>query len=194
MPGASAGKTGAHLPPSEKLFLARVVLGICERASTITDNFSGWLLAGFGGAVTLIVSNEDSISKRLPSERIDWVLLLFAASSAAGMLAKRKAISVARDVGVIGAVKEVFDDHDREEDRLQVDLPTPPLHLLRGLMLDAAPRPLRRIVERRVDASGTDILDSARKCARGTYWQFALTSLQVTLFAVAVVIVVWPRD
>ncbi|KAB2959197.1 MAG: hypothetical protein F9K16_12595 [Thermoanaerobaculia bacterium] len=192
MPGASAGKTGSHLPPYEQFILLRVVSGVCERASAITATFSGWLLAGFGGAVALILSNESALVDRLPKARVDCIFVLFAASSIAAFVAKWHAVFIARVVGAIKAVLEVLDAHEKEARELDVDLPLPPVQLFGSLMLEAVPRPARYFVKMIVDKDAGDTLASARKCARRTFWQSALTTLQVGLFAAAVAVVIWP--
>jgi hypothetical protein len=61
----------------EQVFVNHLRSEMNGRTSEILDSFSGWLLAGFGAASALLVSNYDSVSKHLATDTIKTFLFLF---------------------------------------------------------------------------------------------------------------------
>ncbi|MBL0211977.1 MAG: hypothetical protein IPQ13_13865 [Holophagaceae bacterium] len=73
---------------NEQIFVSTLLSDINGKTSSILDAFSGWLVAGFGAASVVLVSQYESIAKHLGVEAIHQFLILFLCSLAIGVIEK----------------------------------------------------------------------------------------------------------
>ncbi len=85
----------------EKRLASTVIQGAAAELSRNLDLFSGWLLAGFGAVLGLVIANIDSISVSLPPERVFGATKIFIWAAGLALVAKYLSLIVvtARSVG-----------------------------------------------------------------------------------------------
>jgi hypothetical protein len=67
---------------------AHALIAATRRVSESLSSFSGWLMAGFGGAFSLIVANVQTVSKFISLAHIRCALLLFLMGLVVAVLAR----------------------------------------------------------------------------------------------------------
>lgn len=71
-------ETHHHL--AERTAASQALLAATRRATESLSSFSGWLMAGFGAAFSLIIANVETVSKFVSLPHLKCALLLFLAS------------------------------------------------------------------------------------------------------------------
>jgi len=78
----------------ESILIGKLLSATAYGVTVSLEKFSGWLLAGFGAAFTLILSNIDSISKFITTEDIKNGVVFYLIALAAGVLQRWLASSI----------------------------------------------------------------------------------------------------
>jgi hypothetical protein len=81
--------------PKEDILVAEMLLTSAGNASKLVDSFSGWLLAGFGIATTLLLGQYDTMARHVCAHTIRWTLLLFGLSLVFALVEKYMALLIA---------------------------------------------------------------------------------------------------
>lgn len=77
---------------NEKIFFNELVMASIGKSSALIDTFSGWVVAGFAGAVAFSLSNVSSINSISPPEVTRFALGSLAVVVVAGILEKFLAV------------------------------------------------------------------------------------------------------
>lgn len=80
--------TGSASDFQAKILAGRLLSLSAGRASSSLDQFSGWLLSGFGAAFALLLANIDPVSRHLSIGALRLALLLFLAALVVSMLSR----------------------------------------------------------------------------------------------------------
>lgn len=78
-----------------------------SRASAGLDQFSSWLLSGFGAAFALLLANIDPVSKHLSVSALRCALLMFLAVLVLGVLSRLLAVVVCAGAGVAAEAESI---------------------------------------------------------------------------------------
>ena len=70
----------------ESIFIGKILSLMAVGATQSLEKFSGWLLAGFGVAFTLILSNIDSVQKFIDTSNIKCGITLYLIALGAGVI------------------------------------------------------------------------------------------------------------
>jgi hypothetical protein len=89
--------------PQERILAGRILTLCAQSVSESLDRFGGWLLAGFGAAIGLLVANAGTLSKLLRVERLRGSIILFLVAVGLGVLQRLLAALVA---GAASVAKE----------------------------------------------------------------------------------------
>jgi hypothetical protein len=82
-----------------KILAGRLLSLGAGRASAALDQFSSWLLSGFGAAFALLLANISPVSKHLAISSLRCALLLFISILVLGVLARLLAATVSAGAG-----------------------------------------------------------------------------------------------
>lgn len=132
----------------EKVFLNSLLVAGAGKSSAAIDNFASWLLAGFGAALALLLSNMDSLTSALPLGCLKAASVFFIIAAGIGVVEKFLAVTIS------GAVEasEVGASIGEKAASLNLDLDItyvfseakaasyPPMRWLLARMLDKAER------------------------------------------------------
>lgn len=72
----------------DKVFANSLLTLGAGKSSAALDNFSGWLLAGFGAVLALLLSNLDSVAPYLPISTVRLAAFIFIIAAAFGVAEK----------------------------------------------------------------------------------------------------------
>lgn len=79
----------------ESPLIGTLLFEIAGKGSAVLDTFSGWLLGGFGAAVTFLIGKLDAIPKHLPVETVRYCTFLFLIAAVLGLFEKYLATFIA---------------------------------------------------------------------------------------------------
>jgi hypothetical protein len=105
-----------------KILAGRLLTLGAGRASAALDQFSSWLLSGFGAAFALLLANIDPVSKHLAIASLRCALILFLVCLLLGVLSRLLAAVVAAGAGAAGEAESM--GRDLAEAEIEVNFKT----------------------------------------------------------------------
>ncbi len=79
----------------EKVLASTLLIAIAGQSSANVDRFSGWLLAGYAGAVTILLVNSQSIQAHFPTDPLPSAIYVLVAVLALAIAQKLIAVPLA---------------------------------------------------------------------------------------------------
>jgi hypothetical protein len=132
----------------EKVFLNSPLVAGAGKGSAAIDHFASWLLAGFGAALALLLSNLDSLATSLPLGCLRSAAIIFIVAATFGVVEKFLAVIISGAVeasGVGASIGEKAAEREVELDLAYVFSEAkaasyPPMRWLLAGMLNKAQR------------------------------------------------------
>jgi hypothetical protein len=175
---AIANKTLPKADEIHQLIVGTMLLAAAGKASRALDTFGTWLLAGFGAAVALLLTNHDTLAL-IPSAASRGEIRLFLFAVVLAVIQKYVAIIVtmADEGSTLG--REIVTPHLGRGAQIDPDMITS--EVLRGLY-----GPQRWIVRKMFAKSKGDFAAAPRAFMKMAQVQGLLVVLEVALFLIAI--------
>lgn len=193
----------AGLNETQQFTLLQMLYAPIAKQSSSLESYSGWLLAGFGGGTTFLLSASKDSAIAAESSVLRVLVYLLALSAVLAGVAKFLATVASTQVASVEALLKVLregeeaEEREREKAAREGRAPVvidwrPPLDVFRELHLLAMSRLARWIVEpqlKKLEEQGP--LYSPVQSQRFVHCQAILVAIQATVVVGSIVYIAW---